>query len=356
MEHKQKRVNGTQTTQIKLMITDFFGFGAHKRRKRRNGTLHKRIRQILFVNIYFICFFRMPCAHAQQDAMYSQYMWNMLSVNPAYAGSRDAMSINLLGRMQWMSIPGAPRTQNLSIHAPTPNKRYGFGLNVVHDQISYIGQTWLTGSYALRIPLKVGTLALGLQATVNNYNINWNRAFLIDGADIVPATYGRNLWLPNAGTGVYYSTKKFYAGLAVPHLLINSLDKNRPGIYLLKSSTDQAVLKRHLFFMTGIAIPVSDNIVWKPSILIKYVHAGPLEIDLNTELLLKEKLWIGGSWRTGDGIVAMLQYQFTPMIRAGYAYDYPFTRLGRFTTGSHELMLGWDLKFKSEAAVSPRYF
>jgi type IX secretion system PorP/SprF family membrane protein len=320
----------------------------------KGGKIMKR--KLIYIYSFLLLVVISTPAKAQQDPMYSQYMWNMLSINPAYAGNRDAMSLTLLARRQWLSVPGAPKTETISLHARTPNQRSGFGINLVHDRISYIGQTWMHLSYSFRIPMKSGTLALGLQGSVNNYTINWSRAFLIDATDNVPLNYGQNLWLPNAGTGIFYSTKKFYAGVSIPHLLINSLDQNQPGIYLLQASANKAVLKRHVFAATGLAIPLSDNVIMKPSTMLKMVEAAPAELDLNLEFLFKEKLWLGGSWRTGDGIVGMIQYQILPTLRAGYSYDYPFTRLGAFTTGSHEILIGWDIPFSKESAVSPRYF
>lgn len=183
-------------------------------------------------------------AWAQQDPMFSQYYFNPLTVNPAYAGTRDALSFTGLVRRQWMGISSAPVTEGFSVHSPDRARRNGFGLNVVNDRISYLGQTWLSGSYAYRIPMGDYKLQLGISGVLYNYRINWNKAHLIDPTDQVPALYGRNLWLPNAGFGAFFYGDKLYAGLSVPHLLVNSLDNNRPGISLSSKDSDVAALKR----------------------------------------------------------------------------------------------------------------
>lgn len=294
---------------------------------------------------------------AQQDPMYSQYMFNGLSINPAYAGSRDALSTTFIYRKQWVGLDGAPTTQSFSLHSPTRNRRNAFGFQMVNDRISYLGQTWLTFSYAYRLPVgEKGMLHLGLQASIYNYRINWSQAELIDPNDNVAATYGKSLWLPNAGTGAWYYTDKFYVGLSAPHLLVNSLDKNRPGISILAANQNIAALRRHGFFTAGYVFDLSPDVKFKPSLLLKYVYSAPLEMDVNAQFYFFDKLGVGGSYRTGDGMVAMINYYFTPQLHAGYAYDYPFTSLRGYTSGSHEIMIGYDFRFGDKSIVSPRVF
>lgn len=296
-------------------------------------------------------------AFGQQDPMYSQYMFNGLSINPAYAGSRDALSTTALFRKQWVGLEGAPSTQSFSLHSPTRNRRNAFGFQIVNDNISYLGQTWLTFSYAYRIEIgEKAHLHLGLQGSIYNYRINWNQAELIDPNDNVILGYGNNLWLPNAGAGAWYYNDKFYAGISVPHLLVNSLDKNRPGISVLAASANIAALRRHGFLTAGYVFDLSPDVKFKPSFLLKYVQAAPVELDLNGQFYFYDKLGIGGSYRTGDGIVAMVNYFFTPQLHAGYAFDYPFTKLNGYTSGSHEIMIGYDFRFGDKSIVSPRVF
>ncbi len=293
---------------------------------------------------------------AQQDAMYSQYMFNGMAVNPAYAGSRDVLSITGLFRAQWLNVPGAPVTQNLAIHTPSRNGRYGFGLNLVNDRISYLGQTWVNGMFAYRIPTKRGKLALGLQGSINNYRINWNQAYLINANDQILSTNGRNFMLPNVGFGVYYSQTNWFAGASAPHLLVNSLNQSRPSVGINQSTQDLAILSRHFFLWGGVALPLSKDVVFRPTVLMKYVQAAPVEFDLTAHFILKNKFWAGACVRTGDGILGMLQYQFNSQLMGGYAYDFPLTRLGKYTSGTHELMLRYEFKYAEDAVKSPRFF
>jgi type IX secretion system PorP/SprF family membrane protein len=296
---------------------------------------------------------------AQQDPMLSQYYFNPLVVNPAYAGSRDALNIAALGRWQWAGISGAPRTQGLSIHTPDAQRRNGFGFNILNDKISYLGQTWLTGAYAYRIPLGGKgdyNLQLGLQGTLFNWRIDWTKANLIDPTDVVPSQYGRNLWLPNAGFGAFFYGKRAYAGFSVPHLLVNSLSSARPGISFNSSDASVAALKRHYFLMAGYVFEPNVDFKVKPSFLLKQVYGAPLEMDFNLNFYFRQKLGVGASYRTGDGIVGILEWQFNRQLKAGYAYDYPFTALRGYTNGSHELMISYEFSFGNDAVVSPRVF
>ena len=297
-----------------------------------------------------------PLLKAQQDPMFSQYMFNGMAVNPAYAGSRDVLSLTGLARAQWVSVPGAPTTQTFAAHTPDRSGRYGFGLTMVNDKISYLNQTLVNGAFALRIPLRTGTLALGLQGMVSSYRINWNQAYLINPNDAILGTNARNMLLPNAGVGVYYSNDRWFAGAAAPRLLINSISEGKPGISLSQSTRDLAILSRHFFVWTGVALNMSQDVVFRPTLLLKYVEAAPTELDLTAHFILKEKYWIGASYRTGDGVLGMLQYQINPQFMAGYSYDFPLTQLSRFTSGTHELMLRYEFRYGSEAVRSPRFF
>lgn len=293
---------------------------------------------------------------AQQDAMFSQYMFNGMVINPAYAGSRNSLSITGLLRRQWVSIPGAPQTETISAHGNSRNDRFGFGASIINDRISFLSQTWYNAAYAYRIPLRKGKLALGLQGTLYNFRVRWEDAYTIDPNDDVVNTYSQNLLLPNVGFGMFYSTERGYIGASVPHMLIHSLDKGRPKVSFFDIGDDLPGLYQHYFLTAGYVIDLNENIKFKPSVLVKYHRTSPIEFDLNTTLFWYNRLWTGISYRTRDGMVAMVEYQFNRMLRAGYAYDYPLTQLNNFTSASHEIMLGFDLDFKKDPSVSPRFF
>ncbi|HHG86037.1 MAG TPA: type IX secretion system membrane protein PorP/SprF [Bacteroidetes bacterium] len=285
----------------------------------------------------------------QQDPHHTQYLFNGLAINPAYAGSRGTVSGTFLYRQQWVGFAGAPRTQSLSMHMPGSKNRYGFGLTLINDQIGYLGQQWLQGSYAFIVPFGPGRLALGLQGGLLNFRINWAEVSATDQVDPIFRQTAASLLLPNFGTGLYYHTSRFYAGISAPHLLASRLN-SQPG------SASIAQLYRHYYFTSGIVIGPNNQIKWKPSILFKYIPGLPLQADFNLMVLFKERYWFGISYRTGDAISFMFDLQIGKLFRLGYAYDYTLSQLSRFQSGSHELYLGFELKTRHLKLKSPRYF
>lgn len=297
-----------------------------------------------------------PSLQAQQEPMYSMYMFNGLAINPAYAGSRGALSLVGIYRSQWNTLPGAPVNQSFGAHMPTKNQRHGFGLNVVNDQISYIGQTHVSLNYAFRIDLGKSKLALGLRGVMQNHRINWDDADVKDQNDFVIRNYASNLVLPNAGFGMFWSGERFFAGASVPHLLVNSLEAQQISISLSDNSTNVASQRRHYFVTGGYVFPVTPDVKIKPSVLGKYVRGAPFQFDANLEVFFIDRIGVGASFRSGDGLVAMANFFITPQLRAGIAYDYPITGLSNYTWGSYEFMLSYDFKFLQDGVVSPRLF
>lgn len=294
--------------------------------------------------------------HAQQDPMYSQYLFNGLVANPAYAGSKDALAANSFYRQQWFGITGAPITQSLSMHLPSKSRRNGFGLSLVNDNISYLAQTWIIGDYAFRIPVGKGKIALGLRGTAYNYRINWEKADMKNKNDQVGLNYARNIFLPNAGFGIYYFNQWMFFGASVPHILVNTLDATNVDVGIDDTRTDIAIMRRHYFANFGFLIPLGHFIEAKPSAQLKYVSGAPMQLDLNMQFFFHDKVGVGGSYRTGDGLVGMVSYYITDQLMVGYAYDYPLTQLNGYTSGSHELMLSYVWRFARDGIVSPRAF
>lgn len=291
---------------------------------------------------------------AQQDPMYSQYMFNQLTLNPAYAGKDGFLSSTLLVRKQWAGIQGAPSTQNLAMHAPSANDRHGFGLSVYNDKIGVTNNSSLGLSYAFRIHLgEKARLCLGLNGSVANYRADFNK--VRTGSDIDPSigidpSFSNNLvnlWLPNAGAGVFFHTRRFYLGASMPRLLTQSLSTTTGSV---------AIQSRHIFATTGLVIGADDAVVkFKPSILMKYQASSGPQFDFNAHFLFVDKFWVGASFRTEDAIVFMAEWNLSQWLRIGYAYDYIRSPLSNMTSGSHEFMLGVDLNFK-KTMISPRYF
>ncbi len=288
--------------------------------------------------------------YGQQDPHYTQYMYNQNILNPAYAGSRGDLSIGLLGRTQWVGIDGAPDTQTLNIHSAIGN-RVGLGLSAIHDQIGPIEETNLSLDFSYTIPVSESSnLAFGLKGSYNFLNIG-----LLTGTTRLDPNdpLFREDYIdsnPNVGAGAYYYTDRFYAGLSVPNILENysyTIQNNE-----VKDVSD----KMHFFGTLGYVFDLDDNVKLKPSAMIKMVEGAPISIDLNGSLFINDLFEIGLSWREGDSIDALIGVQATPSVRVGYAYDYTLTNLSDFNSGSHEIMLLFDLDFAKKHIKSPRFF
>lgn len=293
-------------------------------------------------------------SQAQQDPEYTMYMFNGLALNPAYAGTREAMSFTALGRYQWVNIEGAPKTVALSLHSPVKD-RVGLGIMSVYDQIGPHDKIDVFASYAYRFPVgERATLSAGLQGGIQYYNSRYSQVQTNVGGD---PNFQDDLtrMFPNFGAGLYLYAERFYIGASVPHLINNRLKPDNTG-----GDVDISLVAhqyRHYFLTGGIVVPMGNNFDLKPSFLLKSVPGvSPLQADLNLSLLIKKALWIGASYRSFDSIDFIVEFQFNPNLRAGYAYDFTITELSNYTTGSHEVMIGYDWGFQKEKIITPRYF
>ncbi len=285
-------------------------------------------------------------AYAQQDPQYSMYMFNGLSVNPAYAGSRERLAILAVYRDQWTGFKGAPRTFTAAAHAPLLNERIGLGVAITSDNIGILNAVNVTGSFAYRLPVGKGKLkgrlCFGLSASMD-----YDKQRLTESEIITPGdpSFTQNLSVvsPNFGAGVYYYNDRFYLGLSAPHFLNGSLDRSAQY-----SGTSELGAReyRHAFFTAGGMVNVSENVKFKPSIMIKYVQGAPVNMDFNASFLFKEALWVGVSFRTAynepTAVVGMIEYMFAKSFRLGYAYDYTLTQIGQYSSGSHEILLSYE--------------
>jgi type IX secretion system PorP/SprF family membrane protein len=286
--------------------------------------------------------------YGQQDPHYTQYMYNQNILNPAYAGSRGDLSIGLLGRTQWVGIDGAPDTQTLNIHSAI-GSRVGLGISAIHDQIGPAEESNLSLDFSYTIPVsESGNLAFGVKGSYNNLQIV--KLSPLTSGDPIFSNTDVNEWYPNVGAGAYFYTDKFYAGLSVPNILENYS-------YTIANNEVQDVSdEMHFFGTLGYVFDLSDNLKFKPSAMVKMVTGSPVSIDLNGSLFINELFEVGLSWREGDSIDALIGVQASPSIRVGYAYDYTLTHLGDFNSGSHEIMLLFDLDFAKKHIKSPRFF
>jgi type IX secretion system PorP/SprF family membrane protein len=288
-------------------------------------------------------------AYAQQDAMYSQYMFNYLIVNPGYAGSRDVLSVTGMYRKQWINVDGAPSTLTFSADMPIANERMGLGLTVFKDQIGKEGNTGVYGSYAYRVRLtQKGTLSFGANLGFTQYSADLaNVALNSSNPDNAFSGNIREI-NPNFGLGLFYSTDKFYLSVAIPHVIDSKLGD--------LSNLGRSLLRRHYFLGAGLVFPVSPNVKLKPSTLVKIVEGAPIEGDFNLNAWYVDKIGLGVSYRTGDAIVAMLEFQATTGLRFGYSYDITTTRLARYASGTHEIMVRYEFATLKKKIITPRYF
>lgn len=318
-------------------------------------------------------------AAAQQEVQFSQYVFNGLAVNPAYAGYRGDGYLNATFRKQWVDFPGAPTTGIISfdgLPAWADNEKVGLGIQALWDKSGPQEYMSVSGAYAYRIPLNESgsrRLNLGLAVSVAQYSVTGNSLQLTDPNDPYAPTGKISAFKPDASFGMYYYTPNFYAGASVLQLFSQTLDNN---VHIGGSQTEYLVIKRtrHVYFTTGCMINLDADVKLKPSIMIKEDFHGPTSFDLNLFALVSEKLWIGGSYRSSvpllnkktlqDGLrranaaSAMVEYFAGDKIRIGYSYDFALSGIASYQTGSHEISIGilFPRKQNGERIISPRYF
>ncbi len=288
---------------------------------------------------------------AQQDALFSQYMFNKLAVNPGYAGSRELMTADVLYRYQWVNIDGAPKTLSASLHSPLNNPHLALGFNMYNDRIGPLSYTGAMATFAYRILFPNGKLSFGLQAGVKNNGIIWNDFNVYNEEDPFLVNQVKKTLIPDANFGIYYYNDKFYAGLSSKQLLQNQSLATEDT----SGNTQFTKLLMHFYGMTGVAVPISDNVVFRPSILAKFVKNAPLQIDLNASFLFANTLWLGASYRTERAVSLITEINVAQNLRIGYSYDIWLNELKVYNKGSHEIRLSYDFNVKHRL-LTPRYF
>jgi len=307
------------------------------------------------LNIYLLIFTLMCLSNqlfAQTEPMYSQYMFNMLGVNPAYAGKRDATSLNFFQRRQWLGLSGAPQTTSVSLDGISNQNKIGWGVQFYDDKLGVEKADGINLMMSTHVQITdEGILSGGLSLGLMNYRIDlMNVQGRFTPSD--PAFYSNfNKWLPNVGLGLYYSTDKFYAGISIPNVL-----KSRVSAFDVMNSGIQKVNSTHLFFNTGYVFDINDEIKLKPSTMIKVVGGAPIQADLNANLWLKDIIGLGFSYRTGDAMVAMFETQINENFRVGYAYDMNISPLKYYNNGTHEIMIRYEFGNLKSKVKSTRYF
>ncbi len=292
--------------------------------------------------------------HAQQEAAYTHYMYNTLVINPAYAGSRDALTFTALGRFQWVGFKGAPTTQTFTVHTPIAKKNIGIGLSFMNDKIGPTNNTSLNVDFAYRLKLsEKARLCFGVNGGFNNFSANVNTLTLADPNDAAFMSNMRGKMLPNLGAGIYFQMPNFYIGASVPSILENNLFATGSN-----SSVDLSKERRHYYAIAGAVFTFSPSVKFKPTVLAKIVQNAPFQLDFTGTFMLRDLIDLGVMYRTGDGVGALLGVHISPQLLFGYSFDWSTgVRTGKYNGGSHELMLRYDLLFNNDGKIkSPRYF
>ena len=294
---------------------------------------------------------------AQQDPQYTQYMYNTQVINPAYAGSGDALSIGLLYRTQWVGLEGAPKTATLTGHTPIGSlDNMGIGLSIVRDELGPAIETNLIVDYSytintsesakLAFGLKAGVDLLDVDFTKLNQNPNTPDNHLVDNVD--------NKFQPQIGAGAYYYTDNYYVGLSVPNFLTT---KHFDESSIANSSVESVAAERlHYFLIAGYVFELNDNLKFKPATLIKAVSGSPLQADVSANFLINDKFTVGAAYRWSAAMSAMLGFQASDEIFIGFGYDYQTTDIEEFSDGSYEIMIRFDVFNKPERVLTPRFF
>jgi len=289
-------------------------------------------------------------AMGQHTPLTSQYLFNGLLINPAYAGSRDALAVNLTHRQQWVGFDGAPVTQIVSVHAPVNKRKVGLGLLLFNDRIGVSNETGVFTNYAYRIKFPKGRLALGIGAGFSMLRGNWQNVAIQDQGDLTFAEQTRSGIRPNFSTGAFYYGKKFFVGASLPFLLMHQYGVGNDGLSLSRSRPGMQPM-----LTGGYVIPLSRTMKLKPSALLRYRMETGVQADLSTHIIFHEKLWLGLSYRTQDAAIVLLEVLPTPQWRFGYAYDLGLSALRQYHQGSHEIMVQYEFGYRIRVK-DPRYF
>lgn len=300
--------------------------------------------------MFFLLLFFTNSTYSQQDAQYTQYMYNTVSVNPGYAGSRGHISVAALHRSQWVGLDGAPRTQTFNIHSPIGYRGVGLGLSIVNDQIGPTSETNFDVDFSYTIYTSVeGRLSFGLKGSANLLDVRFSELNQFAPDQTLQQNIDNRL-SPNIGAGIYYHTNRFYAGLSVPRFLETS--------HFDESSLSTAKEQMNFYFITGYVWDLNPFLKFKPALLTKVTQGAPLQVDVSANFMMNEKFILGGAYRWDAAFSGMAGFQISNKFLIGIAYDKETTELGnaRFNDGSFEVILRYDFITTKGNLKSPRFF
>ena len=284
---------------------------------------------------------------AQQDAQFTQYMYNTININPAYAGSRGVMSIFALHRTQWVGLDGAPVTNTASINTPLNTKNLGLGVSIINDKIGPTDENTISADLSYTVPTSEKfKLSFGLKATANLFSLDASKLNPVQ-SDPSIRDYN-NKFTPNIGAGIYYHSDKAYVGLSIPNFIETSrYDDNEVAIFKEKIT---------YYLIGGYVFDLDYNLKFKPALLTKMVSGAPLQVDVSGNFLINEKFTVGVAYRWSAAVSAMVGFQITDGLYIGYGYDLETTRLANYNAGSHEVFLRYDIFKNNKKITTPRFF
>ncbi|MBT8266147.1 MAG: type IX secretion system membrane protein PorP/SprF [Bacteroidia bacterium] len=291
---------------------------------------------------------------AQQLPQFTQYMYNTISINPAYAGSRETLSLVGLHRSQWVGIEGGPTTQTFSIHSPLSNERVGLGLSFINDNLGYENFAYIYADFSYTIPVGAETkLAFGIKGGLTHYNLD---SELLNDPSVINDQYFNDVadrWSPNVGAGLFLHTNKWYAGLSAPRILNTDWNKSQNG------NVEYVSAERISYYFTGgYVFDISKSTKFKPAFMVKATNGAPLSYDLTANFLFNEKFWLGAAYRLNESagaFGAIADFQVSKQLRIGYAYEHPISDIRPYSSGTHEVLLMYEF-IKIKRVKSPRYF
>ena len=318
---------------------------------RKNGTV-KTMDRVVKVILIVAILMASKLSSGQQDPMYTQYMFNTQTINPAYAGTWESLGFLSLARYQYVGFTGAPRTYTFALQSVMKNPKVALGLNVISDELGLEKRLGVFGDYSYKVRLNMKAyLRLGLKAGFTNYFNNLSAYNLYEGSGTDPLFQNEVdvKFMPNFGVGAFLYEPKYYIGFSIPKLIQNKFRNNYNNYSVMAEM-------RHFYLNGGIVVDMGEDLKFKPTFMVKAVVGAPLEADLSANFLLAEKFWLGAMYRTGDSYGFLAQWVFNRSLRVGYAVDFSTTRLKAYHNGTHEVMVSYELRLVKEKFVSPRYF
>ena len=294
-----------------------------------------------------VLMFTAIASFAQQDAQFTQYMYNTININPAYAGSRGALSIFALHRTQWVGLDGAPLTNTVSMNTPLNGSNLGLGVSLVNDKIGPTQENAISADVSYTVPTsETAKLSFGIKATANLFNLDATKLTPEEAAD--PSLQNYDQFTPNIGAGIYLHSNKGYVGLSVPNFIeTNRYDDNEVAIFKEKIN---------YYLIAGYVFNFSDSIKFKPAFLTKMVEGAPLQADISANFMFANKFTIGVAYRWSAAMSAMVGFQITDAMYIGYGYDHETTNLNNYNSGSHEIFFRYEIFKNNGAMTTPRFF